>query len=196
MVLEGNASYISDHGILKHTTWGPKVTSVSENTLNARFYNVSANTNYTVRLSAVTRTKRNGDSVEMRCTMPVTIPDKQKLSRFTWKKMEEEKRWMFKLLMPRISERNGPICCYRIYLVRMEAQQNLAELSRPEDLHIISYQEAHRTPKGGAYVAEMFPRYVYRMILQRGVYLVYYLFQWFVGCTIYDFDIIKIIFQN
>lgn len=158
MTLEGNASYINDQGVVEHTTCVPKVTSVSENTLNARFYNVSANTNYTVRLSAVTRTKRNGDSVEVYCTMPVTVPDKQKLSRFTWKKMEEEKKWMFKLLMPRISERNGPICCYRIYLVRMEAQQGLGELSSPKDLHIISYQEAHRTPKGGAYVAEMFTR--------------------------------------
>lgn len=165
--MEGNASYVNDQGVLEHTTWGPKVTSVSENTLSARFYNVSANTNYTVRLSGVTRTKRNGDSVEMRCTMPVTVPDKQKLSsRFTWRKMEEEKKWMFKLLMPRISERNGPICCYRIYLVRMEAQQNLAELATPEDLPIISYQEAHRTPKGGAYVAEMFSRYVLTMVHQ------------------------------
>lgn len=153
------ASFINDQGILEHTTWGPKITSVSENTLSARFYNVSANTNYTVRVSAVTRTKKNGGLADMHCTMPPTIPDKQRLSRVTWRKMEEEGRWMFKLLMPRVSERNGPICCYRIYLVRMESQQKLAELPVPSDLSIVSYHEAHRTPKGGAYVAEMFTRY-------------------------------------
>ncbi|XP_017783668.1 PREDICTED: tyrosine-protein phosphatase 69D isoform X2 [Nicrophorus vespilloides] len=152
--LEGNASFINDQGIMEHTTWGPKVTSVPENI--AKFYNVSANTNYTVRVSGVTKTKKNGDFIEAHCVMPPTVPDKQRLSRITWKKMEEQGKWMFKVLMPRISERNGPICCYRIYLVRMEAQQKLTELPSPEELDVVSYQEAHRTPKGGAYVAEMF----------------------------------------
>lgn len=156
VILEGNASFLNDQGIMEHTTWGPKVTSVSENMLSARFYNVSANTNYTVRVSAVTRTKRNGEHVELYCRMPTTVPDKHKLSRFSWRKVTEEGKWMFKLFMTRISERNGPICCYRIYMVRMEAQQKIAELPTPENLPVGSYQEAHRTPKGGVYVAEMF----------------------------------------
>ncbi|XP_076262498.1 protein tyrosine phosphatase 69D isoform X2 [Rhynchophorus ferrugineus] len=155
--LEGSAEFLNDQGVMEHTTWGPKVTSTSEKTLNTRFYNVSANTNYTVRISGVTRVRKNGQAVVLSCTMPPTLPDKQKLSRIHWQKMEEQGKWMFKLFMPRISERNGPICCYRIYLVRMEAQQKLSELPTPEDLTIMSYQEAHRTPKGGAYVAEMFP---------------------------------------
>ncbi|KRT79270.1 hypothetical protein AMK59_7578 [Oryctes borbonicus] len=154
--LEGSASFINDKGILENTTWGPKAKSINENILNTRFYNVSANTNYTITVSAVTRTKKYGEKVELYCTMPPTVPDKQKLSRFSWRKIEEQGRWMFKLFMPRISERNGPICCYRIYLVRMEAQQKLAELPAPEELEIVSYRQAHRTPKGGAYVAEMF----------------------------------------
>lgn len=131
--------------------------------LSTRFYNVSANTNYTVRISGVNRLRKNGQSVTLNCTMPPTTPDKQKLARFHWKKMEEQGKWMFKLFMPRVSERNGPICCYRIYLVRMESQQKLSDLPTPEDLTIVSYQEAHRTPKGGAYVAEMFTRYVYKL---------------------------------
>nr|XP_022914694.1 tyrosine-protein phosphatase 69D [Onthophagus taurus] len=156
VTLEGNASFINDRGILELTTWRPKARSINENTLNTRFYNVSANTNYTVTVSAVTKSKKSGDKVELFCTMPPTIPDKQRLSRFNWRKMEEQGRWVFKLFMPRISERNGPICCYRIYLVRMEAHQKLAELPSPDELEIVSYNEAHRTPKGGAYVAEMF----------------------------------------
>ena len=86
------------------------------------------------------------------------LPDKQKLAQLNWTKIEEQGRWLFQLHIPRVSERNGPICCYRIYLVRMEDQQKIAELPSPEDLSIVSYQEAHRTPKGGAYVAEMFTR--------------------------------------
>ncbi|XP_044257494.1 tyrosine-protein phosphatase 69D isoform X1 [Tribolium madens] len=154
--LEGSASFINDQGLLEHTTWGPKLKSVRENTFNTRFNNVSANTNYTVKISGVTRTKKNGEAVELHCTMPSMLPDKQKLSQLYWLKMEEQGKWLFKLLVPRVSERNGPICCYRIYLVRMEDQQKLAELPAPEDLSIVSYQEAHRTPRGGAYVAEMF----------------------------------------
>lgn len=158
----GRASFYNDQGILEHTTWGPKITSVSTNMLTARFYNVSANTNYTVRVSGVTRTKRNGQDVELECSMPPTIPDKQKISRLAWKKMGAQfGKYIFKLNIPRISERNGPICCYRIYLVRMEAQQKLAELPDPEDMLIVSYQEAHRTPKGGAYVAEMFDNFAF-----------------------------------
>lgn len=43
----------------------------------------------------------------------------------------------------------------------METNKGLAELPSPEDLHIGTYHEAHRTAKGGAYVAEMFSRYLY-----------------------------------
>ena len=158
--LEGNACFLNENGDVENITWGPKVTSINENILSARFYNVSANTNYTIRVSAVTRSKKNGEKVELFCTMPPTIPDKQKLSRFTWSKMEDQGRWMFKLNMPRITERNGPICCYRVYLVRMESQQKLGELPEPDKLEIVSYRQAHRTSKGGTYVAEMFTRYL------------------------------------
>ncbi|KAK9890199.1 hypothetical protein WA026_010310 [Henosepilachna vigintioctopunctata] len=155
--VDGSATFLNEQGNLEQITWGPKVTSVSENTLSTRFYNVSANTNYTVRISGVTRTKKNGENVELKCSMPPTLPDKQKLTRLTWRKIEEHLgKYILKLNIPRLSERNGPICCYRIYLVRMESQQKIAELPEPEDLVILSYQQAHRTPKGGAYVAEMF----------------------------------------
>ncbi|XP_066158731.1 tyrosine-protein phosphatase 69D isoform X1 [Euwallacea fornicatus] len=155
--LVGNARFVNEQGEMDNVTWGPKVASISEITLSTRFYNVSPNTNYTVEISGVTRLRKSGTPVTLSCQMPPTLPDKQKLARIHWKKMEEQQeKWMFKLFIPKISERNGPICCYRIYLVRMEAQQKLSELPSPEDLTIMSYQEAHRTPKGGAYVAEMF----------------------------------------
>ncbi|XP_049820439.1 tyrosine-protein phosphatase 69D isoform X3 [Aethina tumida] len=161
VTLEGSANFVNDQGNLELIYWGPKETHVNEANLFTRFYNVSANTNYTVKLAGVTRLRKNGEPVEKSCSMPPTLPDKQRLSRITWRKMEVQEKWIFKLSMTRVSERNGPICCYRIYLVRMEDQQKLAELPPPEDLTIVSYQEAHRTPKGGAYVAEMFSSYTF-----------------------------------
>lgn len=115
-MLEGGASFINDQGITENITWGPKMTSVSEKYYNTRFYNISANTNYTVKISAVTRMKKHGKHVVTHCTMPPTTPDKSKLSQYSWTRVEEEGKWMFKLYLPRMSERNGAICCYR-YIV-------------------------------------------------------------------------------
>ncbi|XP_060537066.1 tyrosine-protein phosphatase 69D [Cylas formicarius] len=152
--LQGHAVFKNEHGILQNTTLGSKVTSTRETSLYSRFYNLSANTNYTVKISAVTRLRKNGQPVVLSCTMPPNLPDKQKIAGIHWEKVKEHQ--IIKLFLPRISERNGPICCFRIYLVRMVAQQKLSDLPVPEDLTIMSYQEAHRTPTGGAYVAEMF----------------------------------------
>ncbi|CAG9763906.1 unnamed protein product [Ceutorhynchus assimilis] len=155
--LEGTATFKNDLGVEENVTWGPKVTSTSEKTLNFKFYNVSANTNYTVKISGVTRLRKNGQNAILKCRTPPSLPDKQKINRIKWQKILVQKnKWMFKMSLQRISERNGPICCYRVYLVRLEAQQKLSDLPAPEDLTVVTYQEAHRTPKGGAYVAEMF----------------------------------------
>jgi len=42
--------------------------------------------------------------------------------------------------------------------VRLEPQQSVADLPAPEDIHVSSYEEVHRSKRGGAYVAEMFER--------------------------------------
>lgn len=154
----GTATFINEQGIKENISWGPKATSTSETTLSTRFYNVSANTNYTVTISGVTRIRKEGQPLYLNCMMPPTLPDKQKLAKIHWSKMEEQGKWLFKLYLPRVSERNGKICCYRVYLLRMESQQKLSDLPVPNDLNIMSYQEAHRTARGGAYVAEMFTR--------------------------------------
>lgn len=61
----------------------------------------------------MTRSRGGGIEAVKHCTMPATVPDKEKLMRFNWGKVEERGRWLVKLYMPRVSERNGPICCYR-----------------------------------------------------------------------------------
>lgn len=114
VVLLGSATFINEQGQTQQLTWGPKVNSVSsEKPLNTRFSNIFANTNYTMKISAVTRMKKHGKHMVMHCTMPPTTPDKIKLSRFSWHRIEEQGKWMFKLNVPRVSERNGAICCYR-----------------------------------------------------------------------------------
>lgn len=70
---------------------------------------------------------------------------------------------MFKLFLPRVTERNGAICCYRVFLVKMKNQQKLSDMPSPEHLAISSYKKVHNGKQSfGAYVAEMFTRYRYR----------------------------------
>lgn len=74
----------------------------------------------------------------------------------SWHKIENQGRQLLKLYLPRISERNGKICCYRIFLVKMEQHKTLADLPLPEEIGVYSYQYVHSRPEGGAYVAESF----------------------------------------
>lgn len=74
----------------------------------------------------------------------------------TWRKIENQGRQLFKLYLPRISERNGPICCYRVYLIKLPPQKTVADLPPPEDIAVYSYQYAHSSPTGGAYIVESF----------------------------------------
>jgi len=82
---------------------------------STRFDLIAPNTNYTVKVSGVTRSRHRGKEATYHCSMPPTIPDKDKLSHFNWRKVEEQGRWLFKLKLQRVTERNGPICCYRYY---------------------------------------------------------------------------------
>lgn len=66
-----------------------------------------------IKINGITRTRGGGKEAVTHCNMPPTVPDKEKLSRFDWGKVEERGKWLLKLFLPRISERNGPICCYR-----------------------------------------------------------------------------------
>jgi protein-tyrosine phosphatase len=159
VVLDGSATYRSEYGTIKNETWGPKVKSVNETLHKALYDGVPPNTNYTISVSGITRAKRPGDIASATCRMPPTLPDS--IGRFMWGKVKTETgNWVFKLFLPRISERNGPICCYRIYLVRMGANiKNQQQLPPPEDLEVMTYHEVHsaNNTRGGAYLAEVLP---------------------------------------
>ncbi|KAJ9581021.1 hypothetical protein L9F63_023808, partial [Diploptera punctata] len=157
VILEGVATFKNESGLVQNVTEIPQVKRVKAKSHSTRFDIIPANTNYTVRVSGVTRGKIPGDEKIRHCRTPPTIPDKSKLAHFFWSKVEEQGRWLFKLLLPRITERNGPICCYRVFLVKLEPQQSVADLPTPEEFFpISSYEEVHHSKKGGAYVAEMF----------------------------------------
>ncbi|XP_039298297.1 tyrosine-protein phosphatase 69D [Nilaparvata lugens] len=156
VVLHGSASYRNEKGDWEEMTWGPKIKSVDASSNSAVFDMIPPNTNYSVKVAGVTRTRGGGTEATGHCSMPPTIPDKEKLARFHWDKVEEQGRWLLKLSLPRISERNGPICCYRVFVVKLRAQQNVADLPPPQFSPVSSYQEVHHGKSGGAYVADMF----------------------------------------
>ena len=88
--------------------------------------------------------------------MPATTPDRDNLNLRSWRKIENEGRQLFKLYLPRISERNGPICCYRVFLVKLDPQKTIGDLPPPEEIPVYSYHYVHSSNSNGAYLAEMF----------------------------------------
>ncbi|KQS43863.1 tyrosine-protein phosphatase 69D isoform X1 [Drosophila erecta] len=133
--------------------WGPKIRRIDEPHHKTLYESVSPNTNYTVTVSAITRHKKNGEPATGSCLMPVSTPDA--IGRTMWSKMNLDSKYVLKLYLPKISERNGPICCYRLYLVRINNDNK--ELPDPEKLNIATYQEVHsdNVTRSSAYIAEM-----------------------------------------
>lgn len=153
--LTGSARFKNDMGRLDIDTWGPQIWSVYKKN-STHFNQTPPNTNYTVRVHGVTRSRTQGKDAVGNCTTPVTVPDRDSLNMRSWRKIENQGKQLFKLYLPRITERNGPICCYRVYLIKLAPQKSVTDLPPPEELGVYSYQYAHSSSSGGAYVAETF----------------------------------------
>ncbi|CAK1595494.1 unnamed protein product [Parnassius mnemosyne] len=154
MNLSGIAIYKDRYGRLQREPWGPMYRSKTNDTRSARFDDLPPNTNYTVRLSAVTRTQRRGEEETTRCSTPPAPPH---APRPRWTKIVEDDKYMLKLSLPRLSERNGPICCYRIYMVKLLPRSDWSKLPSPRDMSIVEYEDAHSVPPVlGAYLADVF----------------------------------------
>lgn len=157
VVLNGVATYRTDKHTLRNETYGPKVKSVSEGTYKAEYDNVPLNTNYTLQVAGVTRSKRPGEITSATCTMPRSVPE---IGTILWGPIKTDvDNWFIKLYPPRVSERNGPICGYRIYIVRLPQDTNGASKHLPpiDQLNISTYNEVHaaNNTNGGAYIAEI-----------------------------------------
>lgn len=156
--LNGVAAYRSEKSHhVRNDTYGPKVKTVHEKQLKAEFENIPLNTNYTVKVSAITRSKKPGAIANATCFMPRSTP---KFEPIFWGNFRTDDRYMIKLYVPELSERNGPICGYRVYLVRMPQNVGLDSKYLPaiEKLNISTYHDVH-APKntlGGVYIAETF----------------------------------------
>lgn len=114
------------------------------------------NVRFKVRVHGVTRSRTPGKDAVGNCTTPVTVPDRDNMNMRSWRKIESQGRQLFKLYLPRITERNGPICCYRVYMVKLPPQKTVGDLPPPEQIAIYSYQYAHSSSTVSAYVAEIF----------------------------------------
>ncbi|XP_014611442.1 PREDICTED: tyrosine-protein phosphatase 69D isoform X2 [Polistes canadensis] len=152
--LTGIAKFKNDMGRLDIENWNLFKSISNKN--NFRYGQIPSNTNYTVYVHGVTRSRSPGKDSIGNCTTPVTIPDRDSLNMRTWRKIENQGRQLFQLYLPRISERNGPICCYRIFLVKLAPQTSVSDLPPPEEINVYSYSYAHSSPTGGAYAAEAF----------------------------------------
>ena len=159
VLLEGTAYFKSDAGVFVNQTFGPKAKNVDgQQDTKAMYDNVPANTNYSVSVAAITRSKKPGEKASASCTMPTTLPDS--VPKATLGKVQADFNWIFKLFLPRITERNGKVCCYRIYMIRV-GKKNLEK--SPEDMDIVTYEDAHNSSvNGGAYLANIVSNYQYQ----------------------------------
>lgn len=143
--------------IVRNETYGPKVKTVPDKQQKAEFDNIPINTNYTIKVSAITRSRKPGAAANAVCSMPRSTPPFKPIF---WGSFRTDDRYMIKLYMPELSERNGPICGYRVYLVRMPQNLGLDTKYLPpvEKLNISTYHEVHaaKNTLGGAYIAETF----------------------------------------
>ncbi|XP_047519248.1 tyrosine-protein phosphatase 69D isoform X3 [Pieris napi] len=155
MELTGNATYRDRYGSVKEAMWGPLTKFKANDSRSVRFEDLQPNTNYTVRLSAMTRTRRRGEEETRYCSTAPAPPDSPPRPR--WRKILENDRYMFTMYLPRISERNGPICCYRVYMVRLLPRSDWSNLPPARDISVIQYEEAHAVqPVLGAYITDVF----------------------------------------
>lgn len=155
--LSGMASYrIGRSQGHRNETYGPKSKVVDARSLQTQYDKVPLNTNFTIKVFAKTRSKQQGIAATAMCSTPRSIPSNI-TSTIKWKNWKTDGKDVFKLSMPEMSERNGPICGYRIYMVRLpQGTLDTNNLKSIDELSIGTYDEVHneKNTQGGAYIAE------------------------------------------
>lgn len=101
-VLLDGITLFRNYSVYAQTTYGPKVKSIDQALLKADYENVPPNTNYTVKVAGVTRSKRPGVTASATCTMPPTVPNY--VGQILWGKTATPNgNWVLKLIVPRVS---------------------------------------------------------------------------------------------
>eukprot|EP00095_Tigriopus_kingsejongensis_P005144 maker-scaffold100_size373717-snap-gene-2.51 protein:Tk05144 transcript:maker-scaffold100_size373717-snap-gene-2.51-mRNA-1 annotation:"receptor-type tyrosine-protein phosphatase alpha" len=154
--LRGVANFFDQQGKTQVELLGPEVKTEDVSSTRTRFDFLKPNTNYTVEVCAVTRSKECGQSTTTSCLMRQLPPRAEHLNRFQWYSEFKSDHHVFRLQMPRMSERNGRICCMRVIVVKLPAGQTAQSLPHQSDLALKTYREVHRTSSAsGAYIAEI-----------------------------------------
>lgn len=104
------AQFVNEHGVGDVATFGPMVQTVKSTLLFARYDDILPNTNYTVEVSAETRTQK-GFVSEAYCQMPATLPDKHVFGNMTFARYRQADSWILALHLARLSERRGSTHC-------------------------------------------------------------------------------------
>lgn len=154
--ITGKAKYKDALGKTKSAELTPVIDYVDYQNRVFRKNQLAPNTNYTIKVSCQSRQRFYGNEAVANCTMPVTVPERENLNVRSWYKIESQGRQLLKTYTPRLSERNGSICCYRIFLVKLGPQQTLADLPSPEEIPVYPYQYVYNSQSSSAYLAEMF----------------------------------------
>lgn len=160
--LEGSAYFLAETGRYINKTFGPKAKAVDKSQGTKAVYDsVPANTNFTLSVAAITRSKKPGDRAIITCTMPPAVPESVPKAALGIH-MADNFNWIFKLLLPRVSERSAKICCYRIYMMRLG--KNLKLDKSPDDYDIETFEEVHgsNNSNGGVYMVDILPNEDYR----------------------------------
>jgi len=152
--LTGRARYFDDKRKMKVVNVDSQTKTEDSNSIMTRFDFLEANTNYSVRVCAVTRSQECGAWRAAACTMPV-MPPAGLAQPFTWYSVEKDDKNIFKLSIPRLSERNGEICCIKVVVVRLSSGQSAKDLPSQTEIPITNYATAHSSEGSGAYVAEI-----------------------------------------
>jgi len=69
--------------------------------------------------------------------MRSTAPRREQLNRIQWFNDRRNAKDIFRLRLPKMSERNGPICCLRVIVVRMKEGQVRAKIIQPRQSKVI-----------------------------------------------------------
>ncbi|XP_071521092.1 tyrosine-protein phosphatase 69D [Panulirus ornatus] len=150
--LKETASFINEEGQRQYYNNEHKQ-NVAGSLRNYTFYNALPNTNYTVKVYAGIK-RQYSSPMSAVCRMPVWVPIPEQVK---WWKYHHEGQIVLRLPVPRVSERNGTICCHRVVVVKLDRGSSLQNLPEPSKLPLSTYEEVHRSPSSvGAYVAEAF----------------------------------------
>ncbi|CAG2164165.1 unnamed protein product, partial [Oppiella nova] len=131
------------------------------------------NTNYTVRVCTINKSGcgllshiTTSTMCETSTTTPFQMPSSIRLEKVRIDDKSDKTSRLLRVFVPRVSERNGVILCYKVIIIRLPNYPNATQAlpSSPNQLNITTYSEVHshiHSPSEnadfysvGAYVAE------------------------------------------